>query len=630
MKTTIIKNISIIIICILLIGPMAGNVAASPTPIDATLLESPHPYPNAYDNTWTITEPGAEKMRIHFSYIEVEARRDFVYIYDKNDVEITRSAISNYDIWTPWVTGDTIKVRLVTNKRSIRNGFIVDMKETVNTEPPQLDVTMTQTNATLEAGQNMQVTIHALSKGMPVAEAMVGISTSGGYLSQTTGTTDTNGDFIATYTAPQVRAQTEFTISTTATKTGYTEGIGTNIIAINPVTVAVQNPPETIGPVSNLSKVKNAVLYERITDGALYGRSNDDVIELFKQTQTDLIFRGFWRWRPVPESRKSAPEEVYKLGGTQAELQAVLDYNYTYEDLKIAISGIKQEMPNVIFVGAIPAQRINGIDKNDMTGEILDKDKTWGMALDPEKWGIDVSKKDAQTKLGDVLGWSDDAYYPDITNPNYQQFLIDMAKKQIDCGADAIWIDMLFSQAILLERYTNDPNHPAVKESFDASSNIVDEIHAYGKRKGKYIYVGTWTDSVNLHYSQPKLDFVTLSPTSDMISGNNFDKTEWSGKKTKIRDKLGDIPIFVFIDWSNDNSPLVTFSQELSKAEQGVLLTEMDAFFKGEGMTFVLPLHGGFMGNQASILSFGNSKVYDSKAPEFGTFNNIEAIANND
>jgi hypothetical protein len=137
---------------------------------------------------------------------------------------------------------------------------------------------------------------------------------------------------------------------------------------------------------------------------ALYGRSNDNVIRLFKQTKTDLIFRGFWRWRPVPESRKSAPEEVSKLGGTQAELQAVLDNNYTYEDLKVVISRIKQEMPNVIFVGAIPAQRINGIDKNDLTGEILDKDKTWEMALDPEKWGIGVSKKDAQTKLGDMLG----------------------------------------------------------------------------------------------------------------------------------------------------------------------------------------------------------------------------------
>ncbi|MCZ7355381.1 MAG: hypothetical protein O8C66_15080 [Candidatus Methanoperedens sp.] len=173
--------------------------------------------------------------------------------------------------------------------------------------------------------------------------------------------------------------------------------------------------------------------------------SSEDVIKLLKQTKTDLIFRGFWRWDPGPESKTSAQAEVSKLGGSQTGLQAVLNSDYTYEDMKVAISGIKQQMPNTVFVSAIPAQRIRGVEKDDLTGEILGKDKTYEMALDPTKWGISLTKQDAQ-KLGNTLGWnSGDAYYPDITNPNYQQFLLDMAKKQIDCGADAIWIDMLFS-----------------------------------------------------------------------------------------------------------------------------------------------------------------------------------------
>ncbi|KCZ70782.1 hypothetical protein ANME2D_02807 [Candidatus Methanoperedens nitroreducens] len=399
--------------------------------------------------------------------------------------------------------------------------------------------------------------------------------------------------------------------------------------ALTPTDITVSDWNENAG--SDLFEVKVAVLYERITDGALYGRSNDDVIKLLKKTKTDLIFRGFWRWRPVPDTRESAPEEVLKLGGTQTDLQAVLDYNYTYEDLKNAIAGIKQEMPDVIFVGAIPAQRINGIDKNDLTGEILDRDKTLEMALDPEKWGIAVSKKDAQKKLGEALGWSEgDAYYPDITNPNYQKFLVDMAKKQIDSGADAIWIDMLFTQAVIMERYTKDPDHPAVKESFEASSKIVDDIHDYGDSKGKYIYVGSWTDSINLPYPQPKLDFVTLSPTSDMIARKNLNMAEWSSRKARIREELGDVKIFVFIDWANDDSPLVTFSQKLSKTEQKEMLAEMHKFFKSEGMTFVLPLHGGFMGNNARVLSFGNSKVYDSVAPQFETFNTINEISSSE
>jgi hypothetical protein len=386
---------------------------------------------------------------------------------------------------------------------------------------------------------------------------------------------------------------------------------------------------ESIG--TSLSKVKVAVLYEPVIGGELYGRSNSDVIKLLKQTKTDLIFRGFWRWRPVPESRKSASEDVSKLGGTKVQLQAVLQYNYTYEDLQAAISGIKQEMPNIIFVGAIPAQRIDGIEKDDLTGEILDKDKTLEMALDPSKWGLALSKKDAQKKLGDSLGWSEGkAYYPDMTNPNYHQLLINMAKKQIDCGADGIWIDMLFSQAVLLKLYTQDANHPAVKESFEASSKVIDEIHAYGESKGKYIYVGTWGDNyLDLPYTMPKLDFVTLSPTSDMIASKNLNKAYWDEKKNKIVDKLGGVEIYVFIDWANDDSPLVTFSQKMSKNEQSEMLIEMNQFFKDEEMIFVLPLHGGFMGNRANVLSFGDSRVYDSLAPQFGTFSTIENISGN-
>jgi hypothetical protein len=75
-----------------------------------------------------------------------------------------------------------------------------------------------------------------------------------------------------------------------------------------PVNTTIPYKNEPTG--TSLSNVKVAVLYERVTDGALYGRSNDDVIKLLKQTKTDLIFRGFWRWEPVPESKTSAQSEV--------------------------------------------------------------------------------------------------------------------------------------------------------------------------------------------------------------------------------------------------------------------------------------------------------------------------------
>ena len=48
------------------------------------LVESYHPYANNYENTWTITEPGAGEIRVHFTKIELK-KYDYIYILDKND-----------------------------------------------------------------------------------------------------------------------------------------------------------------------------------------------------------------------------------------------------------------------------------------------------------------------------------------------------------------------------------------------------------------------------------------------------------------------------------------------------------------------------------------------------------------
>ena len=101
-------------------------------PGTSTFPESAHPYANFYDNTWTITEPGAKQIRIHFSSLETEARYDLVYIYDGMGVQIAKYDGYYEDIWTPWVDGDTIKVRLKTDQSNIRDGFTVDRKETRN------------------------------------------------------------------------------------------------------------------------------------------------------------------------------------------------------------------------------------------------------------------------------------------------------------------------------------------------------------------------------------------------------------------------------------------------------------------------------------------------------------------
>ena len=68
------------------------------------------------------------------------------------------------------------------------------------------------------------------------------------------------------------------------------------------------------------------------------------------------------------------------------------------------------------------------------------------------------------------------------------------------------------------------------------------------------------------------------------------------------------------------------YSQELSKEEQREFLKIADEFFSRKGIIFVYPVHGGFMGQDAKILSFGKLKTYDSLAPEFETYETIKSL----
>jgi len=100
------------------------------------LAESPHPYPNNYDYMWTISEAGAGKIRVHFTQLDVEQGWDYVYIHDENSNLITSYTGSYRDLWTDWVTGSTIRVRLVSDYSVTAYGFTIDGKETGAAPPP--------------------------------------------------------------------------------------------------------------------------------------------------------------------------------------------------------------------------------------------------------------------------------------------------------------------------------------------------------------------------------------------------------------------------------------------------------------------------------------------------------------
>ena len=386
--------------------------------------------------------------------------------------------------------------------------------------------------------------------------------------------------------------------------------------------------------VKNFSQIKVAVLYERIGDGKLINRSVEDEIKIFKETNTDFIFRAFWRWTPCPEKCDDLSNvnmrEKCKFCG------------YSYSHLEKTISKIKKEIPGIIICGAIPAQIIQrkGV-WNPQTKEIIRYPETWDLALDPSKWKIDMSKEELQCRFAKTHFWvpqdldcrdynpdTASAYFPDITNKKFQELLLSWAKRQIDAGVDAVWIDMLFRQVIMLYRITRDFNHPAVKESYESVCKIVKKIHEYGEKKGKDILVGSWPTAIYFPYPPLGLDFVTLSPSRREVKERKLDGKKWDKRLKLIRKKFGDIPIFDFIDWAGSTkTPLGEFSQVLTKEEQKEFLRKSDDFFSRRNVIFVFPVHGGFMGQDAKILSFGKSRVYDSFAPEFQTYETIKGLA---
>lgn len=255
-----------------------------------------------------------------------------------------------------------------------------------------------------------------------------------------------------------------------------------------------------------------------------------------------------------------------------------------------------------------------------------------------KRWGI--IKKGEPCPSEEELKSMMRHYFPDITNQDFQEVFLKRIFRQIDAGADAIWIDMLYVQpAYLLSKLVGDDSHPAIQESYQAIWDIVDKIHKYGLKKGKYIYVVTWVaglkdDKITV-IPKTNVDIAMLSPLPDEIRDNstgiigNFNEKIWQKAVGKINSQLG-IPIFARIDYGGGGrSPLGVFSQELTQDEAKSFLMIAEDFFKSLDVTFIYPVHGGDMGIKERVknFSYGKFNWYDSLVPEFDTYGMIKELA---
>jgi len=314
-------------------------------------------------------------------------------------------------------------------------------------------------------------------------------------------------------------------------------------------------------PGDEMSQVRVAALYESVLDQM---REVGEVAQLLDGLHAGFVHRGFFRWRGMAEIERRY--DVYGI-------------------LKEAIATLKAEIPGLIFGGAIAAQEINAVEYDPRTGEVLPRERTWEMALDPQKYGFPISKEELHERYWEQTG-SEDYIFPDILNPDFRQLFLDHVKLQIDAGVDAIWIDGLFSQAGIFARLAQSTEHLAIERTFEAIRSLVDEIHRYGQAQGKQIYVGSWAQTA-YPYPPPQLDFVTISPTPDEVRARRLDEARWQEKLAEVEGTYGPVPVIAFIDWAfTADTPLGVFSQELTKEQAREALRNFDGFFREHGVLF--------------------------------------------
>jgi thermitase len=130
----------------------AGNPQPTPTPtVSPCLIESPHPYANNLNQTWTVNNPDASAgySRVHFMRIELESCCDVIEVLDGAG-RVIQSIRSDYPggLWSDAVPGAVVKVRLRTDYSVVKWGFCVDAIETIAGGP-----TVTPTPTITPTGQ---------------------------------------------------------------------------------------------------------------------------------------------------------------------------------------------------------------------------------------------------------------------------------------------------------------------------------------------------------------------------------------------------------------------------------------------------------------------------------------------
>ncbi len=106
---------------------------------------------------------------------------------------------------------------------------------TLTINPTPLDVQAAADPLIVESEARSTITVRVTCDATPIADAVVAVSSDGGgHFSADTGTTDSDGMCVFSFTAPQTSTQLFVNITITATKIGYLEAESRIIVTVNP------------------------------------------------------------------------------------------------------------------------------------------------------------------------------------------------------------------------------------------------------------------------------------------------------------------------------------------------------------------------------------------------------------
>ncbi len=149
-------------------GVIYGHVTQGGSQTITQDVESPHNYPNNYNNTWTITGPsGATEHACPLYAIQTEVGYDYLYIKDGSGTTQQTYNGTYSNVWSNWVGGNAIEPNLTSDVSVTYYGFQVDQYQVQvpNTPVPGVTLTLTPGPLTVQSLLDGLYLFNGLSDG---------------------------------------------------------------------------------------------------------------------------------------------------------------------------------------------------------------------------------------------------------------------------------------------------------------------------------------------------------------------------------------------------------------------------------------------------------------------------------